>query len=138
MTKLVILFFFLIVSGGLNAQSETKHALSLKPELDIEIENTVELQIFDPSSEIANKNLSISSAARKSTIIKPESGKGTNTTHKSGKYAANLKSMAQARRPSLDGRPAQINIPVIPLPSIAKPNRMSVPNRRISLPIGKT
>jgi len=102
---------------------------------DIPVEIKTSLPTVD---NIKDKNPFISSAARKSSFINLTSEKEPYATQISKKQAVNVKSMGQARRPSTDGRPFNINIPIIPVPTIAKPNRMNMPTRRFSLPVGKS
>jgi len=135
MLRLITMICLLFISIRANAQRDTKDAISIKPELDIADAREIKLPAQSPETA---KNLMISSAARKSTFLYNVSEGRTNGNQKSGKRSTTIKSINQARRPQTDGRVALINIPVIPSPFFAKPNRIPVPNRRISLPVGRS
>lgn len=136
MTKLVILFYFIIISNGVYAQKEDNKAIN--SELSLNLKKTEEVPSPASTEEIVkDKNLLISSAARKSSITNNTPEIRSSAIQKSEKDSQNIK-LAQARRPSTDSRPVQISIPVIPTPAIAKPKKMMIPNRRNFLPVGKS
>lgn len=137
MSKLFTLLFFTLTSWA-HAQAVTKSAFDTKIEVNINEEITEIQSPQNATESIKDKSPKISSAARKSSIVNNVSEREALGTKKSNKQTAHFKSVSQARRITPDGRPTQINIPIIPVPGLAKPNRMTVPNRRLSLPVGKS
>ncbi|HSJ69681.1 MAG TPA: hypothetical protein VK921_18510 [Anditalea sp.] len=139
MTKLVLLFFLAIVSPWVNAQTHKNYGENSNDESSLVEKGFSEKNKATSTTENnKDKSIIISSAARRSTLINNTRQNGETSTPSRGNRLTNPKSLNQARRPTSNNRPVQVNIPVLPVPGIAKPNRMTVPNRRVSLPIGKS
>ena len=155
MKKLTILFFFILLASFSFAQSTEKEKVKpTKTELPEKSEKGTEISQMATTVEGGKeKGISISSAARKSTLLRDKAEKTENnsesrneranlgsTNADNGKEISNQAKLRAVNRPNIPGQVTRPNITVPrarPTPPVVRPTKPDKPGKPVTPPGGK-